>query len=99
LRKKPKVERGPNVRSAIRQPQITTTSGVRHPRVDACGNEVLSAIEEAFRSVQRAIKRAAEATDSSRDDNAESIKKARMQGGNANSVCYAPLRAPHHNKL
>jgi len=30
LRKKPSVDRGPKVRIAIRQPQMTITAGVRH---------------------------------------------------------------------
>ena len=33
-RKKPKVERGPKVRIAIRQPQATMTAGVRQPSAD-----------------------------------------------------------------
>src|SRR5438105_13573675 len=33
-RKNPKVERGPKVRIAIRQPQATITAGVRQPNVD-----------------------------------------------------------------
>ena len=39
VRKKPSEERGPKLKSAIRQPHTTTTAGVRHPRLRCMGAE------------------------------------------------------------
>jgi hypothetical protein len=52
-RKKPKVERGPKVRIAIRQPQAMITAGVRQPIDGVAGAVVAIPSSPSWRRPQR----------------------------------------------